>query len=77
MLFGIRAVLGSSSGAPLVEQGTGATYIAEHSLSGLQIPMNVKDAYPDLYDRYVACAEASDGKGLQKLETELRATLDL
>jgi hypothetical protein len=77
MLFGIRAVLGSSSGASLVEQGTGATYIAEHSLSGLQIPMNVKDAYPDLYDRYLACAEAGDGKGLQELEAELRTALDL
>jgi hypothetical protein len=76
-LFGLRAVLGASSGASLVEQGTGASYIAEDSLSGLQIPMNIKNVYPSLYDRYVACTEVGDGEGILKLEAELRKRLGL
>jgi len=77
MLFSLRAVLGASSGASLVEQGTGATYIAEDSLRNLQIPMKVKEVYPELYDRYVACAKAGDGKALPRIEAELREILEL
>jgi hypothetical protein len=77
ILFGLRAVLGASSGASLIEQGTGATYIAEDSLRNLQIPMSVKEVYPALYDRYVACVKAGDGKALLQIEAELREALIL
>jgi tRNA1(Val) A37 N6-methylase TrmN6 len=77
ILFGLRAVLGASSGPSLVEQGTGATYIAEESLRSLQIPMNVEEVYPELYDRYVVRVRAGDGNGLAEIEGELRNTLGL
>lgn len=77
MLFGLRAVLGASFGASLVEQGTGATYIAEDSLRNLQIPMKVKEACPELYGRYVARVKACDGKALPKIEAQLRETLEI
>jgi hypothetical protein len=77
VLFGLRAVLGASTGASLVEQGTGATYIAEDSLRNLPIPMKVKEAYTELYDRYVAWVKAGDGKALREIEAELRERLEL
>ncbi len=77
ILFGLRAVLGSPCGASLIEQGTGATYIAGDSLRNLQIPMKVEEVYPELFDRYVACVKAGDGNALPKIEAELRVALKL
>ena len=77
MLFGLRLVLGASSGASLIEQGTAATYIAEESLRRLQIPMRVKEVYPEIYERYDTCVKAGDGTALPEIEAELRGIIGL
>lgn len=58
LLFALRAILSNAWARPLVERGTGATYISSNSLLDLPIPMGVCDRYPAQFRRF-ADAEKS------------------
>lgn len=52
ILFALRAVLSQEWAKPLVERGTGASYISHQSMLDLPIPFGACERYPKLFERF-------------------------
>lgn len=58
VLFALKAILSNTWARPLVERGTGATYIGSNNLLDLPIPMGVCDRYPLQFHRFAAAEKS-------------------
>ncbi len=61
-LFALRFVLCHNWIQPLVERGTGATYVSHMSLLSLRIPKNLWNRYPTQFRKFVAAEKSCNSK---------------
>ena len=75
LLFAVRVLIAWSTGAGLVENGIGASYISANVMRALEIPVNLAQIYPKTFMRFLAALKHPDFKEAQKVESTVRRML--
>jgi tRNA1(Val) A37 N6-methylase TrmN6 len=63
-LFSLRTLLHTEWTRPLLEKGTGASYVSHKSLLGLPIPMKLNECFPKIYALFVDAQRAQSPAGM-------------
>jgi len=64
--FSIQSILRTGWARPLLEKGTGASYISQKSLLELTIPMNLHERFPQTFARFVAAQRSKSSRNSEK-----------
>lgn len=75
LLFAIRCVLAMSWAKPLLERGTGASYITEDSLRKLILPVGVSERYPRYFAQFAQAIERKASRRAQRAVLRVAAHL--
>lgn len=75
VLFTLRVLLASSTGAALVERGTGARYISATWLARLRVPINLASWYPRHYDAFKEAVRRRDIESMRVVERYIQQHL--
>lgn len=68
ILFAVRCLLGLPWVAPLVERGTGASYITEASLNALVVPMGLHRRFSKSFHKYKAAVARQSFREMCRIE---------
>jgi hypothetical protein len=77
LLFAIRVVATSDYGPPLIESGTGASYITELALSEILIPAHLNVFYRSYFSRYKKALHRRDFLIMKAIERQVQQRLGL
>lgn len=75
LLFALRILVACSEGAPLVERGTGATYITEQAFYDLSIPTALRSILEDEFKSYLIALKSKDSRVMRLIEKNARHIL--
>jgi hypothetical protein len=77
LLLAIRIVMESSVGPPLLERGSGASYITEAALSALSIPRRASDLDAPLFRQYRIAVLRQNLRRMREIEAAYRKRIGL
>ena len=72
VLFALRIVFGNPQLAPLIEKGTGASYLTESSLRAVSLPIDLACLYPGLFSHYRKAVTGGRGEEMKQIEARVR-----
>lgn len=75
LLFAVRCLMAFDYGPLLLERGTGASYITQREIAGLEVPYWLSKLYPGLYKLYVKAVQRRSFASMQDLESRVCANL--